>query len=95
MYLKIETKMKQLIEKVIELGTGTKVQNHFSKNQMDKEDMKIEWCIYEGELMKKVKNLKKDVQDNEKSQNWYPIVERIKERAKEMFEKIFGKGDSR
>ena len=45
--------------------------------------------------MKKVKNLKKDVQDNEKSQNLYPIVERIKERAKEMFEKIFGKGDSR
>ena len=31
MYPKIETKMKQLIEKVIELGTGTKVQNHFSK----------------------------------------------------------------
>ena len=87
-YIEIETKMNQLVEKVKELNTGTKVTNCFSKNKMDKEDIKIEWYIFEGGLMTKVKNLLEDVQDNEKSQNWYPIVERIQEKAKEMLKKL-------
>ena len=86
LYQKIENRIDEVVARLDNCNDHVKVQQLFSENNLTKTDIQNEWWKYEQyNLGKKLENILEDVEEIDRSQDWYPIVEKIQERFKDRF----------